>query len=81
VLSRRQRACNKSQNDRGNDPALMPNDPNEKSCEDRGAEDDPERRFRQVAAGRQLRDVAHDDFEIAIEQGEVRAGLIGLAQR
>jgi hypothetical protein len=59
----------------------MPNEPNEKSCENCGAEDEPERRFRQAAAGRQLCDLAHDDFEIAFEQCEVGAGLIGLSQR
>lgn len=59
----------------------MPNDPHKESCDDCGAEDDPERRFRQVAAGRQARELAHDDFEIAFEQGEVGAGLIGLSQR
>jgi hypothetical protein len=50
----------------------MPHDPNEKSCEDCGAEDDPERRFRQAAAGRQLRELAHDGH--TIEPNAVIAG-------
>jgi hypothetical protein len=45
----------------------MPHDPNEKGCEDCGAEDDPERGPRQIAARRQLRELPHDYFEIAID--------------
>jgi hypothetical protein len=59
----------------------MPDDPNEQGCEDRRAEDDPERCFRQIAAGRHSRKLAHDDFEIAFDQGEAGSRLIGLSQR
>ena len=49
----------------------MPNDPNKKSCEDCGAEDDPERRLRQVSARRSLGELARDEFKIAFDQSEV----------
>jgi hypothetical protein len=51
------------------------------SCEDCGAEDDPERGLRQLATSRQSRELAGDSFEIAFEQGEIGARLISLLQR
>jgi hypothetical protein len=49
----------------------MPHDPNEKSCEDCGAEDDPERGRRHVSARRPLGELARDEFKIGFDQGEV----------
>ena len=60
---------------------LMPNNPNEQGRQDRRAEDDPERRFRQIAAGRHSRELTGKKFEIAFDQGEVGSRLIGLSQR
>jgi hypothetical protein len=58
----------------------MPREPNEQRREDRRAEDDPERRFREIAAGRHSRELPHHEFEIAFEQGEVGSHLIGRVQ-
>jgi hypothetical protein len=38
----------------------------------------PERGLRQLATGRQSRELAGDDCEIAFEQGKIGARLIGL---
>jgi hypothetical protein len=59
----------------------MPCEPNEQGREDRRAEDDPEGGLCQITARRLLGKLAHDEFEVALNQGEVGSRLIGLAQR
>jgi hypothetical protein len=56
---------------------LMPCDPDEQGREDGGAEDDPERGLRQIAARRLLGKLARDELEIAFDQREVGARLVG----
>jgi len=59
----------------------MPYDPNEQGREDCGAEDDPERHLRQIAARRLLGKLTGEKFEMFFDQGEVGSRLIGPAQR
>jgi hypothetical protein len=59
----------------------VPNDPNEQGREDRRAEDDPECGLREIAAHRLLGKLGGDEFEIALDQGEVSSRLIGAVQR
>jgi hypothetical protein len=59
-----------------NAPELVTGEPGE-SCEDRGAEDDPERGLRQIATRGLLRELTGDEFEMILDQREVGSPLIG----
>jgi single-strand DNA-binding protein len=60
---------------------LMPDDPDEQGGKNSGAENYAECGLREVAARRHPRELRHDKTQIAVDHGEVGAGLIGLPQR
>ena len=59
----------------------MPNDPNEQGREDRRQKMIPSAAFARSPRVGSSRELAGDEFEIALDQGEIGSRLIGLAQR
>ena len=59
----------------------MPGEPDKQGRDDRRTEDDSQRGPRQFLACRESRELAHHEFKVAFDRGEVRSCLINLSQR